>query len=438
MRKLIGVVADDITGGNDIGIMFAKNGLVTEVYRYQKDMEFEASGDVDVIIIDTDSRFDKPEVAAEKVYNSTKSLMKIPCDMYFNKTCSVFRGNIGVEFDAMQEALGINKSVVILGFPANGRATKNGLHYVNGVLLENSQFANDPIHPMKESNLVKILGAQTDKPVGFIPYDIVKQGKEALKINIEEMKKEYSYIILDVIGQEDLRIIAESVKDEINLCGSSAIAEELPKAFGNSKELKLEEGVYSSIDKNGVLTLAGSLTPQTLEQINYLKEVGVETIEFDTLIIYDEEDYAKAIKEIAAIAIKTVSQGKDILIHTSNDREVIRKTKEFGYQLGLKDNEIGKKISAALTAIVEEVYKATGLRKIVVAGGDTSEAVSEGLNIEKMRIIEEIEPGLPNMFGYNSNERLLMVLKSGSFGTKEFLKKAIDNLKFLEERLCRR
>ncbi|SKA85402.1 Uncharacterized conserved protein YgbK, DUF1537 family [Clostridium sp. USBA 49] len=437
MKKLIGVVADDITGGNDIGIMFAKNGLVTEVYRYHENMEFKKVEDVDVIIIDTDSRLDEPKVAAEKVYNSTKSLMKIPCDMYFNKTCSVFRGNIGVEFDAMQEALGIDKSIVILGFPANGRVTKNGLHYVNGVLLENSQFANDPIHPMKESNVVKILESQTEKTVGIINYNIVKQGEEILKSHIEKMKKDFSYIILDVTEQEDLKIIAKAAAGELNLCGSSAIAEELPKAFGNVKELKFEDGVYKSLDKNGVLVLAGSLTPQTLLQVNYLKEIGVETIEFDTLSIYAEEGYARCINEIVAKAIEVVSKGRDILIHTSNDRVIVKKTKEIGYNLGLKDNEIGKKISSALTAIVKEVYERTGFRKIVVAGGDTSEAVSEGLNIEKMRIIEEIEPGLPNMFGYNSMGRLLMVLKSGSFGTKEFLKKAIDNLKCLEERLCK-
>jgi uncharacterized protein YgbK (DUF1537 family) len=437
LKKLIGVVADDITGGNDIGIMFAKNGLVTEVYRYKENIEFKNCEGIDVIVIDTDSRFDSPEVAAEKVYNATKSLMKIPCDMYFNKTCSVFRGNIGAEFDAMQEALGIEKSIVVLGFPANGRITREGLHYVHGSLLENSQFASDPIHPMKESRLVNILGSQTKKSVGHINYDVLQQGQEKLKSHIEELKKIHDYIIFDVTCQEDLRIIAEVIKEELNVCGSSAIAEELPKVLENTRELDLPKNIYKYVDSKGVLVLAGSLTPQTLAQVNHLKEIGMETIEFNTLAIYHEGAYRQRINEIVYIAKQAVVQGKDIVIHTTNDREQVKKTKELGYSHGLKDNEIGKKISSALTDIVKKVYEDAGFRKIVVAGGDTSEAVSEALSIEKMRILQEIEPGLPNMFGYNSGDSLLMVLKSGSFGSKEFLKKAVDNLKELEKRLCK-
>ena len=135
MRKRVGVVADDVTGANDIGIMFVKGGYRSAVFPLELiescDLKKEAEG-LDAIIIDTDSRFDAPETAKEKVRRATELLASLPCDMYHNKTCSVFRGNIGAEFDEMQDVLGVSCSMVVLGFPANGRTTVDGIHYVYG------------------------------------------------------------------------------------------------------------------------------------------------------------------------------------------------------------------------------------------------------------------------------------------------------------------
>ena len=155
---MIGVVADDITGSNDIGIMFAKSGYLVHVYPYDAfDTRCHDSDELpDVLILNTESRFDKPEVAYRKVYEATEVLKALGCTHFYKKTCSVFRGNIGMEFDAMLDALGHSFGVVVLGFPKNGRITKEGLHYVHGKLLEESEFRNDPVHPMLKSNLVDI------------------------------------------------------------------------------------------------------------------------------------------------------------------------------------------------------------------------------------------------------------------------------------------
>ena len=96
---------------------------------------------------------------------------------YINKQCSVFRGNIGPEFDAMLDALGLNFAPVVLGFPDNGRTTLDGIHYVYGEKLEDSQFRNDPVNPMRESNLVKILAVQTRRPVTNVSWREYAEGR---------------------------------------------------------------------------------------------------------------------------------------------------------------------------------------------------------------------------------------------------------------------
>ena len=164
----MGVVADDITGSNDIGIMFAKSDYLTHVYSFQEGASsFAAPNDEldapDILILDTNSRLDPPQIAYNKVFAATRELQQAGCRQFHNKTCSVFRGNIGAEFDAMLDALELESAVVVLGFPKNGRTTVDGIHYVHGKKLEDSEFRRDPIHPMSRSDLVGILQSQTKR-----------------------------------------------------------------------------------------------------------------------------------------------------------------------------------------------------------------------------------------------------------------------------------
>ncbi|NQT57878.1 MAG: four-carbon acid sugar kinase family protein [Bacteroidetes bacterium] len=439
MKKRVGVVADDITGSNDIGLMFTKGGytagvfpltLLNDTSAYIQDFE-----NLDVVIIDTDSRFDKAAAAAAKVQRAMGILESVSCDVYFNKTCSVFRGNIGAEFDAMQDALGINCSMVITGFPQNGRTTVEGIHYVNGTLLSETQFRNDPIHPMKKSSLKEIIAGQSGRKISNITVSVLDDGIAAVSDEIRRMKDQSAYIIFDIRDQHDLALVAEAVKGEKNICGSSAIAEELPKAYndGNSLAPAAIHPDQKIKDRCGVLLIVGSLTDQTREQVSHMKETGCVTLEFHTEIIFDQENLGKEILEIAEKASVILAKGQDVLVYTSHTPAKVANTKLIGSVYGLTDVLTGKMISRSLFRIAELVKIRTHFRKLVVAGGDTSAAVAGGLNVRKMIIAREVAPGVPNMFGYAEDEELLLVLKSGSFGNKEFLQKAADSLRAIEK-----
>ncbi len=336
----IGVAADDVTGANDTGSTFGNGGFRSAVFPLGltegRNMEEEARG-LDVIIIDTDSRFDEPEEAAGKVRRATEILMSLGCDRYFKKTCSVFRGNIGAEFDSMQDTIGQECAMVILGFPKNGRTTLDGIHYVYGKKLENSQFRSDPIHPMTISFLPDILHRQSSNRTGIITFRDLDLGLSHVLEKKERLKKECSYILFDIRDQSDLKFVAQAVAGERMLCGSSAIGEMLPEFY---RQLRVEK----------VLTVAGSLTRQ----------------------------------------------------------------------------EAGKLISKSLCRVTGEVLERTGIRNLVVAGGDTSAAVTMELGIYRMEIGREIEAGVPVMTGRSRLGMLNLVLKSGSFGSEEFLQKAAD------------
>ncbi len=386
-----------------------------------------ANPDPDVCILNTSSRLDPPEIAYSKVYNATCQLRAAGVDRFFNKTCSVFRGNIGVEFDAMLDALGLDFAVVVLGFPKNGRTTVDGVHYVHGLRLEDSEFRRDPVHPMTRSDLVGILQSQTERKVDLLSWQTVGKGADVLRREIERMKAACNYLILDVRCQADLAVIAQAVENEPVLCGSSALAEELPAAWGispsNSSAVALPRP-----GKQGILCLSGSLMPQTAAQIQAVQARGAVVLSLDAARALLPGGYAAERARIIPVMLTQLRAGRDVVFHSGNLPAQIEAANAAGDSLGLSRSETSRRISIALARLGAEAVRAAGLTRLIVAGGETSAAACAELGIDGLQIGREIEPGLPTCVSL-SEPPLTLVLKSGSFGSPEFLIKAAAHLR---------
>lgn len=419
----VGIVADDITGANDIAIMYSSNGLKGNIFSYASANMGKFQGDV--AIIDTDSRFASLEDSYNRVCNATKELMNLGVKYFFKKTCSVFRGNIGIEFDAMLDALHEEFAVVVLGYPDNGRTTINSLHYVRGTLLEESEFKNDPMNPMTESNLVDILQKQTKRKVGSLHFDMIDKGSKNIQEELKKLSKEYNYIIVDVRDNRDLEIIAEAIKDSKVVCGASAVGKKLGKYISSFSRTELK--TPPKIPGIGILSISGSITPQTKSQIEYSKIHGIHVIEMDTISLI-KENVNDIIDEISKEAIKYIQQGEDVLVYAANDSNIVKRTKEFGRSLGMTETDVAKLVSTSLSKICKNVTKATGQNRVLVAGGDTSGSFCSTYGIDGMTVFKEISSGLPSCISL-LEPAMFMILKSGSFGSESFFIDAYNHLK---------
>ena len=429
---LIGVVADDVTGANDIGIMFTNGGCRTNVFSIQPNHlafpEF-SHYPADVVVLDTNSRLDSARLAYQKVYEATQLLKNAGCQKYFKKTCSVFRGNIGAEFDAMLDALDLEFAVVVLGFPKNGRITIDGIHYVHGKKLEDSEFRNDPIHPMRNSNLVEILQSQTKRKVALLNHEIVRQGKFAIQEKIYAMRMVCNYLIIDVMDQDALTTISEAVCEEPVLCGSSALGELLPGAWDFERIDQTEN--ISTIKKNvGILTVAASLTPQTARQIEYMKDQEVDIFQLNTIELFSDQKRVAYIPELVKELSQLLLSGRDVILHSGYQFSMVEKTRTEGFKTGLSLLEISRLITDSMAEIASWVIKKTGQNCLIVAGGETSAAICQHLGVTGMRVLKEIEPGLPSCVSLEAPYYAL-ILKSGSFGSAEFFEKALKHLRRL-------
>lgn len=419
------VIADDITGANDIGVMYALAGLDAVVYSYDKiGKDFVPSHEV--TIIDTNSRFCSREEAYNRVYQITRQIGKSSAVQFVDKQCSVFRGNIGAEFDAMLDALEEEHGMVILGFPDNGRTTVNGNHYVHGVLLEESQFRTDPVHPMTQSNLVDILQGQTQRKVALIPYTVIEQGVDAIKKEKEKQKKEASYLIFDVRDNKDLEILALALQDEKIICGSSAPGFYLGTLYAKSKGILCsKEDSLETKDK--ILGIAGSLTPQTKAQTAYIKKAGYPVITLDTYRLFDETEKQQEEERILMEYEKCWQNSRLVLIHSLQEETQVARTKELATQAGISNTEVSELVSKELAKLAKIIGEKYEIKKYIICGGDTSASFCNEMEIMGLKVLHEIEAGLPTCKSITSPFYEL-VLKSGSFGKEAFIESA---MKFL-------
>lgn len=426
---ILGVVADDITGANDIGSMTTKAGYLTDVFSYQIPgavADVTVLREPDVSILDTDSRFDTPEVAYAKVYAATRDLEAAGARHFFKKTCSVFRGNIGVEFDAMLDALGEDFAIVVAGFPKNGRQTINGIHYVRGVPLAQSEFHNDPIHPLTESNLVTVLQSQTRRKVTLVDHTIIAQGTAVLRQYIAAQCKHYNYLLFDVVDQSSLATIAAATHDYRVFCGSSALGEELPHVWGNLSPRPVAN--LPARSGAGVLIVSGSLMPQTAAQIQHLQRLGICTWELDPHQLFDAVMRTEMLAAAHTTLTASLRQGEDALLYAANAPKSVAIARKAGARRGLDAVEVSRLVSGALANLTATLVNETPLDRLAIAGGDTSAAICARLGVTRLRILEEIQPGLPSCQTVGKRA-LLLVLKSGSFGTPTFLAEAAAYLR---------
>lgn len=423
------VIADDVTGANDIGIMYAGAGLDTYVYSYG-DGKAQEYRRCDVLVVDTDSRFDTYDTAYRKVYEVIQGVPREGVKQYINKQCSVFRGNIGAEFDAMLDALSEEFAVVVLGFPDNGRTTVDGIHYVFGTPLAQSQFSRDPVHPMLKSDLREILQEQTGRKVGRIGFEVYGKGREAVEIALKDARTKMNYCIMDVRDNNDLQMLAEVLQEEKIICGSSALS----KYLARIKEKKEKRpGAKALVQKKQkVFCIAGSLTPQTVGQTNYIKEQGYPVITLDTTRLFEEKMYQAECERIDKEIEAAYEMGDFVMVHSMNGPRQVAETKILADSYGIGNTAVSAMVSGTLSRIAVRAIEAYNLRRVIVCGGDTSASLCSRLGIKGMKVLEEIEAGLPTCESVEA-PYYRMVLKSGSFGSREFVEKAKEKLLMEEE-----
>jgi len=416
---LIGVIADDFTGASDIANTLAKGignegGLRTTQY-LGVPQQAPATGE-EACVIALKSRSVPPEEAIAQSLQALDWLRAHGCRQVIFKYCSTFdstpEGNIGPVGEALAKALGVQGVVACPAFPAAGRTVYQGHLFVHDRLLNESGLENHPLNPMTDADLRRWFRRQSKTPVGFVSATEVFKGVNAVKAALEAAAQRCeTLVIADAIRDEDLLTLGEACADHPLVTGGSGIALGLPRNFIRAGVARGHAPQAAAISGPEAI-LAGSCSGRTREQIDHHAKLH-PTLALDVDAIMEDR---LGVEDVATFLVENVGQAP--LIFTSADPAVVRK---------IQARHGSARVSAAIDDFFGKIalqLVERGIRRLIVAGGETSGAVISALALGPLTIGREIDPGVPILISA-ADPQIAIALKSGNFGAVDFFSKAL-------------
>ena len=417
-RCLLGCIADDFTGGTDLASTLVERGMRT--LQVLGIPEGPIPDDIDAIVVALKTRTAPASEAVSQSLAALTWLQSLGACQFFFKYCSTFdstaKGNIGHVTDALADALAAGIVFACPAFPKNGRTVYHGHLFVGEKLLSESGMENHPLTPMTDANLVRVLQKQTPNKVGLVPFAAVSQGSQAIaKFASSLVADGYRHAIVDALTEEHLLAIGGACAEAKLVTGGSGVALGLPENFKKAGLLQIDSPASELPEVKGLgAVLAGSCSLATNAQVAEWNK-KYPSFRLNPLELARGDQHLAGAIEWARATIR----GTPILIYATAEPESVANAQK---QLGVET--AGELVEAAMARIALELH-GMGVRKLIVAGGETAGAVVKALNIRALRIGPMIDPGVPWTASV-CGDPMALALKSGNFGTVDFFEKALQ------------
>jgi uncharacterized protein YgbK (DUF1537 family) len=417
---LLGCIADDLTGATDLAVNLRREGL-TVVQVNGVPRSALTLPDVDAVVVALKSRTVAAAAACTMALDSLAWLRAHGAQRIYFKYCSTFdstpAGNIGPVTDALADALNASIVPATPAYPRNQRTVYLGHLFVGDVLLSESSMRHHPLTPMTDANLPRVLQAQTEHKVGLVPFGTVTAGSESISARLQALREQgCRHAVLDATVDAHLLSSGQALVDLPLTTGGAGLA------MGLAAALRTHAGVGGQLKSRVVhgpaVILAGSCSQATLGQIAAVADrLPARRIEPEALAAGPDE-----LAGTIAWA-RTHLGAQPILISASVPPDVLAST-----QQALGRERAATLVEDAFRTIARELA-AAGVRRFVVAGGETSgavvEALADALGFQALAVGTEIAPGVPWMTSIDGEE-VALALKSGNFGGPDFFNRAFE------------
>lgn len=420
MTLALGCIADDYTGASDLANTLTRAGLRT-VQTIGVPADDLALPEVDAVVVSLKSRSIEAGLAVSRSRAAEAWLRGRGAGHVLFKICSTFdstdAGNIGPVMDALRADSGEGTVLVTPAFPETGRTVYQGNLFVGAVPLNESPLKDHPLNPMRDSSLVRVLARQSQTQIGLVDLATVTRGAEAVRARLAELSgKGVGAAIIDAVFDRDLETIGLVAAEHRLSVGASGIGLGLARALVSTGKVK--SAAVSS--ETGVAVggpaacLAGSCSQATLQQIaNAEKVMPVLHLDPDRILTGAGEaqralDWARS----------RLADGPVLIASSSTPDQVAALQARHGRDAA------GHAIEQTMADIAESLVR-SGVRRLVVAGGETSGAVVDRLRIPGFLVGVEIEAGVPVLRAVGIEGDMLLALKSGNFGGPAFFSDAL-------------
>ncbi len=420
MATFFGAIADDFTGATDLAGLLARSGVEVSLRIGVPQHPPAATAPLEIIALKC--RTAPVDEAVTEATAALDWLRNAGARRFFWKYCSTFdstpRGNIGPVSEALMQALASDQTIYCPAFPENGRSIFMGNLFVGEQPLAESPMKDHPLTPMRESNLMRLLTPQVTKLVGLANRHIVARGPDALQQKLAQLRSNgIAHVVVDAVANDDLQVIAQACCNMVFLTGGSAVAMPLPAIWLQQGLLQNSDTtLLHRVDDGSTIILSGSCSEMTNLQVAAYLANGNPAFKLDPreLSVHGANP--------ALQWLSVLNPASTPLIYATTSPEDVRLA-----QTALGVERAGSLVETTL-AVCALRARDLGFRRFVIAGGETSGAVTKALGISRLTIGQEIAPGVPWCFAQTAGLAVAITLKSGNFGDENFFGKALEVL----------
>jgi uncharacterized protein YgbK (DUF1537 family) len=415
----LGCIADDYTGASDLANTLTRCGLRT-VQTIGVPDDALALPDVDAVVVSLKIRSIEAPQAVARAREADRWLRARGAAHVLFKICSTFdstdAGNIGPVTDALRADSRDAIVLVTPAFPGTGRTVYQGHLFVGSVPLNESPLKDHPLNPMHDANLVRVLARQSRSKVGLVDLATVNKGVEAIRARLAGLAAEgIGAAIIDAVSDPELEILGRVALDARLSVGASGMGLGLARNLVASGRVGQASGAADRPAVGGpVACLAGSCSQATLAQIAQA-ERSMPVLRLDPEAIVAGKPESVRVLDWAR---GHLDRGPVLIASSTTPDQVAALQARHGREA------VGHAIEQTIAGIGVGLV-AAGVRRLVVAGGETSGAVVDRLGIPAFLVGPEIAPGVPVLRAIGVRDEMVLALKSGNFGGPDFFNDAI-------------
>lgn len=417
-RGVLGAIADDYTGAIDVADALRSAGLRTLLF-FGLDSPPDDLPDHDAIVIALKTRSVPADEAVEESLAALDYLQRHRADQIYFKYCSTFdstpRGNIGPVLTALAERLDASVVVTTPSSPQHARTVYSGQLFVGGVLLENSHMARHPLNPMTDSFLPRLLAAQTEREISTLSLETIRAGIGAIDAELAgRADREPVFVVADGVTQDDLDALAATQIDCPLVAGAAGLALSIGRVRTRHGDFARSDGSNPGLQLRSAV-LAGSCSASTLAQISRFQGQGLPSYQLTATL----EMTPESLSADALHWYDSLPDGSVPLFYSSVNAEELARIRTE-----LDGERVAEVFEQALAAIADGLRQ-RGVDRFVVAGGETSGAVTQRLGVTGGIMGGRVDEGVAWLYT-TQDPALALLLKSGNFGDVDLFLRATD------------
>lgn len=423
---LLGCIADDVTGATDLATNLVQGGLrVVQILGVPDESLLAAAADFDAIVVALKTRSVEKGVAVEQSLQAVEALRSVGVSRFYFKYCSTFdstaEGNIGPVAEAIMAALNVEQAVFCPAFPKAGRSVYRGHLFVGDRLLNESGMEDHPINPMTDANLVRVLSEQVTQSVGLLSCEGYVDGIDGISQALQQLSESnVALVIADACDDSHLSLLSDALCHMPLITGGSGLARFLPAAWRHAGLLLGAESSSSQLKVPGrAAVIAGSCSRATNVQVAHSSKLHPTWFVNVSAVMMDSNAELQRFRAWCA----EQDANATLIVSSSAEPDDVE-----AVQLRFSVESVARAVETFLALAAEVLAEEFSVRRLIVAGGETSGAVVSQLGVRMLRIGPEICTGVPWTETVGASTELALALKSGNFGEHDFFETALEML----------